>query len=111
MKKIEITKTLKFASDCRTILPLDKGQIITLGESGLNRDNFARLIELEVAHVLEVADIPVAEEPKVVDFREITDKDELEAFAREHYSVELDRRQSREKMIATLEKAIAKQGE
>jgi hypothetical protein len=110
--KIEMTKGLKFAPNCRTTLTLEKADIIEVGENGLTKDNLARLVELDVAREVSVDEVAAAREPeKVVDFREITDKTELEAFARETYGVELDRRKSIEKMIATLEKAIANEGE
>jgi hypothetical protein len=120
--KIEITEGLKFAPNCRTILPLEKGQVITLGENGLNRDNLARLIELEVAKPLTVADvakptreavIAAAVEDNIdgVDFRNVTDKSELETLAKETYDIELDKRKSLKNMIAELDEAIAKQGD
>lgn len=110
--KIEMTKALKFAPDCRTTLTLEKADIIEVGENGLTKDNLARLVELEVAREISVAEVAAVEELEVViDFREITDKTELETFAREAHGVELDRRKSIEKMIATLEKAIANEGE
>ena len=110
--KIEMTKDLKFAPNCRTTLSLEKADIIKVGENGLTKDNLARLVELEVAREISVAEVAAVKEPeKVVDFREITDKSELEAFARDTHGVELDRHKSLEKMIANLEKAIANKGE
>ena len=105
--KIKITKDLAFAPDCRTTLTLEKADIIEVGDNGLTKDDLARLVELNVAR--EVA--AVKEPEKVVDFREITDQKELEAFARKTYGIELDRRFSLIKMIAELEKAIADKGE
>ena len=110
--KIEITKDLKFAPNCRTTLTLEKADIIEVGENGLTKDNLARLVELNVAREISIAEVAAVKEPeKVVDFRKITDKFELEAFARKTYEVELDRRKSLIKMIAELEDAIAKKGE
>lgn len=110
--KIEMTKDLKFAPDCRTTLTLEKADIFEVGENGLTKDNLARLVELEVAREVDVAEVAEVKEPEaVVDFRDITDKKELEAFARKTYDVELDRRLSLEKMIAILEDAIANKGE
>lgn len=109
--KIEITKGLKFAPNCRTTLTLEKADIIEVGENGLTKDNLARLVELNVAREIGVAEVAAVKEPeKVVDFREITDQKELELFARKTYRVELDRRFSLEKMIAALEEAIANKG-
>ena len=69
-------------------------------------------MELDVAREVSVAEVAATIEPeKVVDFRKITDKFELEAFARKTYGVELDRRKSLIKMIAELEDAIADKGE
>lgn len=110
--KIEITKGLKFAPNCRVTLSLEKADIIEVGENGLTKDNLARLIELKVARKISVAEVATAKEPeKVFDFRDITSQKELEAFARKTYGVELDRRFSLIKMIAELEKAIADKGE
>lgn len=110
--KIEITKDLKFAPNCRTTLTLEKADIIEVGENGLTKGNLARLIELGVAREISVDEVATVKEPeKVVDFREITNQKELELFARKTYGIELDRRFSLEKMIATLEEAIAKKGE
>jgi hypothetical protein len=109
--KIKMTKELRFSPNCRNILALDKGQEIALGENGLTKDNLDRLVSLKVAHVLEVADIPVEVEPEVVDYKKITDKDELKAFALEQHDVSLDTNKSLEKMIVILGKAIDKKGE
>lgn len=107
-----MTKALKFAPNCRATLSLEKADIFEVGESGLTKANLARLVELEVAREIEVAEVAKVQEPeKVIDFRKITDRDELEAFARKTYDIELDRRFSVEKMIAYLEKAIANKGE
>lgn len=110
--KIEMTKGLKFAPNCRTVLSLDKGDIFKVGENGLTEDNLAELVKLDVAREVEVDEVAAIEEPEVViDFREITNKGELKAFALEKYGVELDKSKSREKMIVILEKAIANKGE
>ena len=110
--KIEITKDLKFAPDCRTTITLEKADIIEVGENGLTKDNLARLVELEVAREVSVAEVAAVKEPeKVIDFRKITNQNELEAFARKTYGIELDRRKNIINMIAELEKAIADKGE
>lgn len=110
--KIEMTKALKFAPNCRATLSLEKADIFEVGESGLTKANLARLVELEVAREIDVTEVAKVKEPeKVIDFRDITDKKELEAFARKTYDVELDRRLSLEKMIVVLEDAIANKGE
>ena len=110
--KIEMTKGLKFSPNCRTVLSLEKADIIEVGDNGRTKDNLSRLVELEVARKIGVADIPVAEEPEVVvDFRDITNKAELKKFAFENHGVELDTGKSREKMIVILEDAIENEGE
>lgn len=106
--KILVKEIGGLSIDPRTIVHFKKGDILEPGIKGLSEGNINRLVELKLADIVDSEDEAIAEvvvlEP--YDFENITDKTELEEYARDVYEVELDKRLSLKKMISKLKEII-----
>ena len=117
--KVIANKTGGLAISPQKIVHFNAGDILEPGIKGLSEENIARLIELKF---VDVEGDTFKVKPKIIneieptidslvipdayDFESFTDKDELLAYAKEIYDIELDNKLSVKKMIATLKKTI-----
>lgn len=127
--EIKIIKSGNIAINPRTVLTLTKGDVITLGDKGINEANIKRMIELGFAEngeiEVQVEEVKVEKNESVEELVEsesltdepvseidsFDDKDELEKFAKEFYNISLDKRKSLENMKEALKLALEEKGD
>jgi len=91
------------AVDCRTNVYFKKDDFLEVGYKGLLEEHLQELIDVRQAVDVTVLPDESDEVPEEPEYKIFTEKDDLSAYAKETYEIDLDKRKSIEGMTKQLE--------